>query len=310
MIVRGYWYMVEILLKALGFILIIIVGATLRAKGKCTREHGKFLSFVVLNVTLPCSILSSAKNMELTPIMLAMLFIGLGANLVTNAVGFLTSKGDTPVNRGITMINMSGYNIGAFTMPFVQSFFDPAYLMYMCMFDMGNSFMCLGGTFSIAGTVASSEHKPSLGMIVRRLFSSVPFCTYLVLLVLALFDLSVPQAILTVTEPAARANAFLAMFVIGLLLELKLDLSQIKMIRKILLCRYAISIAAVLLIYTLLPVASIVKKMLAMAFFAPVSAAAPVFSARLGSDSPVPAAVNSISIIVSIAAITSIVLFA
>ena len=247
--------------------------------------------------------------MELTPVMLGMTLLGLCGNLVTNLTGYLVSKGDTPLNRGITMINMSGYNIGAFTMPFVQSFFDPGYLMYMCMFDMGNSFMCLGGTFALASAVASSGQKLTAGVMIKRLFASVPFCTYLVLLALALFDLTVPEPVLTVTSAAASANPFLAMFVIGVLLETKLDLSQIKMIKKIIFCRYTVAVIAAVLVWLLLPVDAMVKKILTMAFFAPVSAAAPVFSARLGSDSPVPAAVNSIAILISVAVIMVLILF-
>lgn len=299
----------NIILKALGFILVIITGVLLRKKGVCTKEHGKFLSAVVLNITLPCSIISSAKNLELTPVMLTMLLIGLGGNALTNLVGYLSSKKEAPINRALTMINMSGYNIGAFTMPFLQSFFDQSYLIYMCMFDMGNSFMCTGGTFAIASTVASSEEKLSLGSIFKKLFSSVPFCTYTALFMLALFKLTVPAPVLILTEVAARANSFLAMLVIGILLEVKLDLTEIKMIRKILLSRYLISITLSVVLYCLLPVDITVKKMLVLAFFAPVSAVSPVFSARLGSKSPVPAAVNSISIIVSIIVITSMIVF-
>lgn len=301
--------MAGILIKASGFILVIMAGILLRYKGVCTKEHGKFLSSVVLNITLPCSIMASAKNLELTPIMLAMLFIGIGANFITNFVGYAASKGKMPTERALYMINTSGFNIGAFAMPFLQSFFEPEYIIYICMFDMGNSFMCLGGTYAFASTVASADDRPTVIGVIKKLFSSIPFCTYVILLILALFKLSVPAPILTMTEIAAKANPFLAMLVIGVLLDLKLDLTEIAALKKILAGRYIVAITLSILVYVFLPVKVIVKKMLIIAFFAPVSAAAPLFSARLGSKSPVPAAVNSLSIVISIVVITSMILF-
>ena len=54
--------MIDILIKAGGFILIIMLGFALKTKGVCTREHGSFLSTIIMNITLPCSLLSSINN--------------------------------------------------------------------------------------------------------------------------------------------------------------------------------------------------------------------------------------------------------
>lgn len=59
--------MIDILIKAGGFILIIMLGFALKTKGVCTREHGSFLSTIIMNITLPCSLLSSINNLEITP---------------------------------------------------------------------------------------------------------------------------------------------------------------------------------------------------------------------------------------------------
>lgn len=302
--------MIEIIIKALSFVLVIATGAALRAKGLCTREHGKFLSAVVINITLPCSILSSVKNVELTPVLLLALAIGLSANLLTNFIGYAASRGETPMNRALSMINTSGFNVGGFALPFIQSIFPESYIIYICMFDMGNSFMCTGGTYAIASSVSdASGNRPTVGGIFRKLFSSVPFCTYIMILILSIFKISLPSPILTVTEIAAKANAFLAMLVIGILLELKFDMSEKKMIKRILASRYFIAVTLSLLVYFFLPADIVVRKMIVIGLMAPVSAVAPVFSARLGSDSPVPAAINSITIIVSTCILTILMIF-
>lgn len=300
--------MLDIFIKALGFILIIVIGFLLKTKGICKREHGQFLSTIIMNITLPCALLSSINNLEITPILLIALLIGFLGNVITNIAGYLITPKETPLNRALSMINTSGYNIGTFTLPFVQTFFPASAIAYVCLFDTGNALMCLGGTFTAASTVVSNDDKPTFHSIIKKLFSSIPFCTYIVLFFLSLFHIAIPEQILSITSIAGNANAFLAMLMIGILLEIKLDFSQIKTIQKIIVTRYAISIVLSLCIYFLLPVDLVVRKMIVLCLFAPVSSVAPVFSSKLGSNSPVPAAVNSLSIIISIMILTGLIL--
>lgn len=126
---------------------------------------------------------------------------------------------------------------------------------------------------------------------------------------LSLFHIAIPTQILTVTSIAGNANAFLAMLMIGILLEIKLDLSQIRLIKKILLNRYAVTLGLSLFVYFILPIDLTVKKMIILCLCSPISAVAPVFSNRLGSRSPVPSAINSLSIIISIFIMTILILF-
>lgn len=267
--------MLDILIKAFGFILIIVIGFLLKSKGICKREHGQFLSTIIMNITLPCALLSSINNLKITPVLLIALIIGFMGNVITNIVGYLSSNHESPMNKALSMINTSGYNIG---------------------------------TFTAASTVVSSDQKPTFYSIIKKLFSSIPFCTYIVLFFLSLFHISIPTQVLTITSIAGNANAFLAMLMIGILLEVKLDFSQMKTILKILINRYTISIILSLIVYFLLPLDNIVRKMIVLCLFAPISAVAPVFSTKLGSHSPVPAAVNSLSIMISILILTCLIL--
>ena len=301
--------MFDILIKASGFILIIILGFTLKTKGLCTREHGSFLSTIIMNITLPCSLLSSINNLEITPVLLIALVCGFLGNVITNFTGYLIQRKESPMTKALSMINSSGYNIGTFTLPFVQSFFPASLISYVCLFDTGNALMCLGGTYTAASSVVSSDEKQSFKTVAKKLFSSIPFCTYIVLFFLSLFNLAIPEQILSITKIAGNANPFLAMLMIGILLEIKLDLSQIKMIKKILLNRYIVTIILALIVYFVLPIDLMIKKMIILCLFSPVSSVAPVFSNRLGSRSPVPSAINSLSIIISIIIMTVLILF-
>ena len=66
------------------------------------------------------------------------------------------------------------------------------------------------------------KKNKSFKTVAKKLFSSIPFCTYIILFFLSLFHIAIPTQILTVTSIAGNANAFLAMLMIGILLEIKI----------------------------------------------------------------------------------------
>ena len=77
------------------------------------------------------------------------------------------------------VFNLAGYNIGCFTLPFAQSFLGPFAVVATCMFDVGNSIMCTGGTYALtSGLVHTGEkYEPvNLRSIAAKLLGSVPFC--------------------------------------------------------------------------------------------------------------------------------------
>ena len=101
--------------------------------------------------------------------------------------------------------------IGNFVLPFVQAFFPGMGVAYLCMFDVGNALMGLGGTFAIASSVVSSEQKLSVSNVIKKLFSSIPFDVYIVIFFLALFKIKIPAPILSITDFIGAGNGFLAM---------------------------------------------------------------------------------------------------
>ena len=68
--------------------------------------------------------------------------------------------------RGLYMFDLSGYNIGNFSIPFVSSFF-PAAIPFLAMFDMGNSLMVTGTTQAI---IELSSGRKKHGFILQEIF--------------------------------------------------------------------------------------------------------------------------------------------
>ena len=57
------------------------------------------------------------------------------------------------------VFNLAGYNIGCFTLPFAQSFLGPFAVVATCMFDVGNSIMCTGGTYALTSGLVHTGEK-------------------------------------------------------------------------------------------------------------------------------------------------------
>lgn len=80
--------MEEILIRALGFISIIALGYFLKLKGVVKREDAKVLSTIVMNVTLPAALLTSASALTLDSGILIPLLLGFVMNLIMDWVGY------------------------------------------------------------------------------------------------------------------------------------------------------------------------------------------------------------------------------
>jgi len=98
-------------------------------------------------------------------------------------------------------------------------------------------------------------------------------------------------------------NAFLAMLMIGVGFNLSGDRSQIKHIAKIIAVRYGIAIALALVFFNVLPIELEYRQALALLVFSPIGSAAPAFTAELKGDIGLASAINSVSIIISVACI-------
>ena len=296
----------EILMQAFSFVAIIILGYVLRSRGFFKEEDFYVISRIVLKITLPAAIVSNFSGMSLEPSMLLISLLGLGGGVILIGTAWLISAGKSKEERAFSILNMSGYNIGNFTMPFVQSFLGPAGIVATSLFDSGNSFICLGGAYSIASMAKGEGFK--IRTIFKTLLKSVPFDAYLLMTVLSLLHLSLPAPVVSFTKIIANGNAFMAMLMIGVGFKLSGNREQIGKIVKILSARYAVSIVLALAFYFLLPFPLEYRQALVILCFSPIASAAPAFTGDLKGDVGLASAVNSISIVVSIVLIVAVLL--
>lgn len=296
--------MAAVLTKAMAFVAVIIMGYLLKRAGFFHAKDFYLISGIVIKITLPAAIVSNFSRITMDYSLLAMCLIGLFCNFVTIGVGYLMNLNGSKENKAFFMLNMSGYNIGNFTMPFVQSFLSPVGFAATSLFDAGNSVMCTGMTYTLAGMVVGEEEKPSLKKMIRKLFSSVPFDAYVVMTLLSILSIRLPAVVVSFADTAGGANAFLALFMLGIGFEIRMEKEKLARIIKILSVRYVIAVLLSAGFYFLAPFDLEVRQTLSIVSLGPVASVAPAFTGALNGDVEMASAVNSLSIIISIVAIT------
>ena len=286
---------------------IIVIGYILRRKKFFGEEAFGVLSKITLKITLPAAIVSSFAGKPFDFSMLFLVVVGLGFGVIYMLLAYVLNRKRGKEQQAFTMINISGYNIGNFTMPFVQSFLGPVGVIATSLFDTGNAAICLGGSYGFAQMVQSGE-KFSFVRVLKALTKSIAFDCYVIMVLMHVLHIAVPRPVVSLAEIIGGANAFVAMLMIGVGFKLSGDMSQKKTILRILSVRYAVAALMAAGCYFLLPFSLEVRQALAILPFAPIASAAPAFTKELGGDVGLASAVNSISIVVSIFCIIGVLL--
>ena len=291
--------MLQVLTRAGCFIAIILLGFVLKKIGLFKDSDFSVLSNVVLKITLPAAVITNFANKELDPSMFTLALLGVLFGTVYIALGFLLNLRSTKEQRAFEILNLPGYNIGCFAMPFVQNFLGPTGVIATSLFDIGNGFICLGTAFSIASMV-KVRGKISIKRVLKTLSKSVPFLCYLIMPTLCLLHVPIPEAITSFAGIIGDANAFLAMFMIGVGFKLTAERSQLGKILRIVSVRYAVAAVFALVSYFLLPFSYEIRKTLVLLAFSPIGAAVPPFTGELKGDVGLSSAINSVCIVCSI----------
>ena len=291
--------MAQVLMKAGCFVAIILLGYTLRKVNFFKEGDFHVLSKIVLKITLPAAVVSNLANKEIDPALLVISLLGLASGLIYIGIMYFLNLRTSRDQMAFDVLNTPGYNIGNFAMPFVQSFLGPVGTLTVSLFDVGNAFVCLGGSFGVASIIKSGG-RFDIRKILAKLVRSVPFDAYVIMLVLGLLKIRVPEFITTFAAAVGGGNAFLAMLMIGVGFKLSGDRSQIGQIAKIISVRYGVAVILAFVFYNFLPFALEYRQALAVLVFSPIGSAAPAFTAEMKGDIGLASAINSVSIIISV----------
>ena len=292
--------MLDIILRAGSFISIIIMGYLLKKVGFFRQEDFSVLSKITIRITLPCAIITSFAGKTIDPGLLSLALLAIGCGTIYMIIGYGINRKHDRDQQAFEMLNLPGYNIGTFVIPFAQSFLGAMGVITVSLFDTGNAVICLGGAYSIAAMVKDGCGL-SVPRILKSLVRSVPFMTYMVMLLVNLLKLQVPDFVMSVAGIGSNANAFMAMLMIGVGFKLELrDKKQVGTIAKLLAIRYSLATVFALSFYFLLPFALEVRQALVILAYSPIGSAVPGFTEQLKGDVGLSSALNSFAMVISI----------
>lgn len=296
----------------------MLVGYVLKVLKIADEGMKKAVSDLIFYVTLPALLVSSFSGASADIWFLVCIGLGIGVNVLMIVIACFLSREKSPALKGIYTINGAGYNMGNLAIPFLSSFM-PTGIPYLCMFDVGDSFLTLGTSYAIARVRMKSQNKDTieqgrcgrermqglltqLQYIAKSLVTSLSFDVYITMTILSFLHISLPKFVMSYAQFLGKGNSALAMLLIGMTLDFHMSGQQLKEALKILGSRYLCGILAALFIYFILPAPLIMRQILAAAMFTATPSAALVFTMKLEVPTEVAAVLAPISAVCMIPA--------
>ena len=128
----------SVLLKAFSLVLIIILGYTLKRIKLFKKNDYRVVSRIIMNLTLPGALITGFEKFDMDKSLFVIVLIGLGCSVIMSGVGLLAALRKDKDEKAFNMINLAGYNVGCFTLPFIQSFLGSVGVGVSSLFDIGN----------------------------------------------------------------------------------------------------------------------------------------------------------------------------
>ena len=289
--------MESIILRASFFLLMIVIAYALKRTGVLKKEDGISLARIVMNVTLPCAILVGFRTFVFEWSYMVIPVISLLAEVLMLAVGYAITRGRSRDERIFYMMCLPAYNIGNFTLPFISGMLGSAGIIAACLFDMGNSPMCLGLNFAFTAlAIGSAAGRNPLRQLLT-VFTKPSFIVYIVMLLLSASGLSLPDAVFDFAGLISPANGPMAMVMVGLMLEFRFDRSKVTEAVAVNAMRLVLAAAIAALFFMFAPFSYEIRKAVAITAFAPIASASPAFVAELKGDVALVGFASTLSII-------------
>lgn len=285
---------------------IIILGVVMPRIIKIPHVFIDILSKIVFNITVPCAIFYAFVTSEFNPSLIMLVGVGFLCCFIPWFVAMLITWREDRDHKVFMMCNISGYNIGNFVLPFAMTMFPSHTIVAICLFDAGNALMTNGGIYPF--TSALVEKGTSLAgrilLALQRLIKSVPFDLYALLVILAVAGVQTPEQAATFIQPIAEANSFLAMLLLGLMVNFSIDHSKIGQLVRIVLCRFVLSGLLCVAVFMLLPFDYETRLVVAAMLWAPAAGLGPVFTMWLKGDEGLAGLANVVTVIAGVIAMS------
>lgn len=283
-------------------ILLIALGYLLKRINFIKSADSQVLSTLVLNVTLPSLVIVNlnSTNLDLSfsilPIM--MLIYGILAKVIMVA---LFRKYDNHVKGSVGMMAAS-LNIGLFAYPLVETIWPKNGMIYFGMADIGGAIIMFGVTYFVGSYYSEGSDQFNFKFLGKKLISSVPLVTYIVMFILNMANIHLPKASIDFFTIISKANMPLSMILLGIMLSFRIEKQFLPIAVKYLIVHYGLGCIAGLLVHFFLPTSDdMIKTTLLITWLLPVGVAIIPYSIQFKYKTlPLVGMVTNISIVISI----------
>lgn len=252
---------------------VILLGYFLKKIKILNKDDGNSLVKIIMNITLPALIITVFIDLDLNANLIILPF----TNVIYGILAFFLGKKlfvNTKIeDAGSLIISLLGFNIGLFAYPFIENIWGRTGLQYMAFFDMGNAVIIFGLAYITATSYGPKRNELSSRVIAKKLLTFIPLMSYLLALLLNVFNIELNFYLFSVLKKAAGINGVLVLLVLGIYLEFKLDRSELKKISKAVIIKYSFGLLVGIALYLILPFGKLFKGVILLGLVMPTGMA-------------------------------------
>ena len=301
--------MFSIVIKLIAMLFPVALGYFLKQVGFFGKTDYRILAKIAINITLPCTVIASFAKLELDRSLISISVLAFVLNIAVLIYAVITSAGiKNRKLRCMDMFSVVGFNMGNFLIPFAQQFMGSAGVAVTALFDAGNSPMCTGGHYIAITTIVGEEgKKTTIGDVFRKLLASPPLLVYILMIIMTAAKIRIPEPVAEICSLTGNANAFVSMFMMGLMFEIHFEKAYMQEAAFVLIRKYAFSVIVALICFYLLPFELLVRQVLVLIAFAPIPSLAAIFTENVKGDVGLCSFITSCSFILSSIFITALI---
>ncbi len=210
------------LLQPIALLAVIIAGYLFKRCRLFGQRDYRIIQVMLFDLVLPGAIVYSFATNPHDPSLLWLSAFGFVVALVPVLVIFSATRHSPVTQRAFLMLNATGLNIGCFCFPVVQAFLGEQAIVPAAMFDIGNCIMVAAGTNVMTQTLLHIQpgrplteqgagdaptlpytrptdrdakrlaRRSLLRTVLKGFVGSIPFDTYVIMIVLMVCGLSLP----------------------------------------------------------------------------------------------------------------------
>ena len=135
--------MSAIIWQSVSLFFMIFLGFIMKRIGFLTKSDGTMIAQIIMNVTLPAVIIVNFATITIEKTLLLFTIGGFLWFVLQLTIAFCYTRHRERTSKVLFLFGTSGFNIGNFTLPFVQSV-APLGIPLVSMFDVGNNLLLSG----------------------------------------------------------------------------------------------------------------------------------------------------------------------